>query len=294
MRTGNNKWLLAGISAVAYYTYFLTLNIIRSGIVCAVALLSLLLIFQNRNSGRQFQKEYVFLEFSVLILSATYFYDYWINANRVKVFASKLSMQSGTLLLLIALLCAAAAFYGLNILIDCAANHRTTEKIRGWLKQRHLIKNGLLLFGLLLLQLFQLQRSSLSDRAFLFQIDFKYYFANLLPLLTAYLLLFLIIRKEKSAALVCCILVSLFSVINYYVIQFHGAPLFPSEFANTKAAINVISGYSFVLGPQVFDIIAVLLAELCFIKQIHTSPALKTYKTVMLLAGAAAAAFRRK
>ncbi|MBE7006055.1 MAG: LTA synthase family protein [Ruminococcaceae bacterium] len=291
MKTRSNKWLLTGISAAVFYTYFLTLNIVRSGIVCAAALLSLLLIYQNRNRSRQFLKKYVLLELSIIILSATYFYDYWINANRVKIFASKLSMQSGTLLLLLALLCAAAAFYGLNILITCVVNHQITEKIHGLLKQRPLILNGLLLFGILLLQLFQFQRSSLSDRAFLFQIDFKYYFANLLPLLTIYLLLFLIIRKEKSAALVSCILVSLFSVTNYYVIQFHGAPLFPSEFANTKAAINVLSGYSFVLGPQVFDIIAVLMAELCFIKQMHTSVGWKTYKTVLLLAGAAAAAF---
>ncbi len=38
-----------------------------------------------------------------------------------------------------------------------------------------------------------------------------------------------------------------YSVINIYVVEFHGSPLTIPEFANTRTALNVIDGYSFIV-----------------------------------------------
>lgn len=290
MRTGRGHWFLIGLSGAVFFAFFLTLNIVRSAIVCAAALLSIYLVYRNRNRKLQFHKEYVVLELAVLMLSGTWFYDYWIIAHKVKMIAARFSLQPGMLLLLIALLCAAVSFYGLNVLISCIAEHKLAEKVRIWLQERNPVKNGLLLTFIVLFQIFQLQRSSLSNRDFLFLISFKFIIANFLPLLTVFFLLLLILRKEKYAALVSSLAVSLYSVVNFYVILFHGAPLFPSEFANTGAALNVLSGYSLVIGPQIVDIIALLLVELFLAGKLHTEGR-KLYKTALLLAGTAGASY---
>ena len=286
-----NKWFIISFSAVVFFVLLLSLNIIRASIVFLAALASYYLIYKSRKRDLRFQREYILIELALLMLAATWFFEYWSVAHKVKLIASKLSMQSDALLLLIALFCMAVSFYGLNVLLGCAANHRVVRKFHFWLQGYNLMKRGLLLFLIVSAQLFQLQRSSLDDRAFLFRVSPLYSVANAFFLLMIYMLLLLAFRKERVAAIISCLIVTIYSIANYYVIMFHGSPLFPNEFANARTAWNVLSSYSVKIGTQVIDIIALFLAELYLSRKLPSETTMRITSRILLFGGNVAVVF---
>ena len=78
-------------------------------------------------------------------------------------------------------------------------------------------------------------------------------------------LVVLLVQKWRISLSIVSILLCLWAVANYYTIQFHGSPLFLSEFSNARTAAAVISQYSFHLSPQIVCILLLLAAELCFL-----------------------------
>lgn len=49
------------------------------------------------------------------------------------------------------------------------------------------------------------------------------------------------------------VICTVYAIINVYVVEFHGTPLTIPEFSNTKTALNVLKGYSFIeIKPLIF------------------------------------------
>lgn len=68
-------------------------------------------------------------------------------------------------------------------------------------------------------------------------------------------------RKWLSAIL-CSTMITIYAIINVYVIEFHGTPLTIPEFKNTKTAIDVLHGYSLL---EVMPLIFVFIIGVLFI-----------------------------
>lgn len=57
-------------------------------------------------------------------------------------------------------------------------------------------------------------------------------------------IIYCFVGKVWLAEAICSVICVIYSIINQYVIEFHGSPLTIPEFKNTKTAINVLGGYS--------------------------------------------------
>lgn len=72
----------------------------------------------------------------------------------------------------------------------------------------------------------------------------------------------LITQKIWIADLIATLLLFILSIVNYYVIIYHGMPLSYQEFANFKTAMNVVGNYSFQITMRVMAIIVLFFVGL--------------------------------
>ena len=93
------------------------------------------------------------------------------------------------------------------------------------------------------LLIYVLQTSCLQD---LIPQQAWYFLPALLTMLALMLLLSLLSGRLGRGMCLAAILVTIWGIANHYVLLFHGSPMFLSELANTKTALNVISGYTFL------------------------------------------------
>ncbi len=110
---------------------------------------------------------------------------------------------------------------------------------------------------------FQLQYSCVPSFHSFFQVNTLFIFTNTLAI-GLYSRLACLLFKNKGVALTVAALTTFsWSLINYYVIMFHGSPLFFSEFQNALTAFNVASKYHYSLDHNI--IILVFLSLIQFI-----------------------------
>lgn len=91
---------------------------------------------------------------------------------------------------------------------------------------------------------------------------------NIVCILIVYLLTVACSRRLRGGMWLACLIFGLWSVADYYVILYHGSPLFLSEFRNARTALSVIGGFSFsltvplliLLGIMVFNMFVILWA----------------------------------
>ena len=123
------------------------------------------------------------------------------------------------------------------------------------------LKSALLSVLIIYLQFSQLQFSVHDYIARLFDLKIPFLIFDLLIILAADLLFFLIARRWSAALGIHCVICAVFGVANYHVTEYHGYPLFPSVMANTGAALNVMSGYRPIIDARFWAILILTLAE---------------------------------
>ena len=85
---------------------------------------------------------------------------------------------------------------------------------------------------------------------------------NTLVVLSINLLFALLIRNWKISLTLTTVIFWVYSIADYYVVKFHGSPLYFSEFANVKTAANVLSSYQLEIGIVVINITVIALASI--------------------------------
>ena len=134
-----------------------------------------------------------------------------------------------------------------------------------------------------------------SSQQPLFPAKGTYIVPALLLMLAILLALALVLGRFGRAMLVGSVLCTLWAAANHYVLLFHGSPLFVSELANTRTALNVISGYSFLPDRTLVEILLLLPVELALGKSALRMekaawPKISWKLTLSKLGGAAACA----
>ncbi|MBO4887448.1 MAG: hypothetical protein J5589_03945, partial [Firmicutes bacterium] len=254
--------LICAMLAV-FYSLWLTLSPVRIAMVAALWAVSCLLVCRARDLEPRSSRKEILLLLAVLLFSSVRFYEYWLPSSAVKQLAVKLlSLDTSLFLVLAALLASVFSFFGVLVLLCELRKTKPYTSLRLWFGSRPILKDLILAAALTGAQFLQLQRSSLDHLPSVLRIRFPYLLVDLLVLFSFLLLLVFLVRKVRLGAVILCTLISVFSIANFYVILLHGSPLYPSEFANTKTAFNVLSGYRFSLSPQLFDILALYFLEL--------------------------------
>ena len=96
------------------------------------------------------------------------------------------------------------------------------------------------------LQAFQMHYSTVDGIKHFFTLPFGIILLNVGILLWLNLLAKLLLQKWHFSILLTTVLTTVWSIVNFFVLKFHGSPLFFSEFENMGTALNVIDGYKFV------------------------------------------------
>ena len=127
------------------------------------------------------------------------------------------------------------------------------------LKDRNVIESNVMQMVLCLLICcinFLILQISMRGVWHILSLDIFYGFINLGIMVAFMLLFYAIINKKWLSLLLCSVIITLYAVINVYVIEFHGTPLTIPEFKNTKTALDVLHGYSLIeVVPLVFVVI---------------------------------------
>ena len=165
------------------------------------------------------------------------------------------------------------------------------SKLAWMTREKNAYRYALHVFAVLLvlmLQYWSLETVSLGLRISLFHGGVGTFFCNMCLLLLAESVLALLLGNSKRSLTALSVLIMLWSIANYYTIQFHGSPLFFSEFQNAGTAMAVIGGYRFRVSTEVLFSLLMGLLELFLISAV--APALlRTGSRVRHLAVEAAA-----
>ena len=132
------------------------------------------------------------------------------------------------------------------------------------LKKEQLIY-WLIILGLFFSQSFQLYYSAMPSFSLFFNMGPIMICLNTLVIAAVNLMLVFVFREWSRTLLFTSILFSIWSVANYYVIEYHGSPIFFSEFGSLGAALAVAGSYKYKITKAVVGLSLVFVVEIIMI-----------------------------
>lgn len=192
-------------------------------------------------SQKWIHKKFLLTDISILFIVSESFICRWIVSSKVANVAARLHVSTNTLLFICSMILGVLALK----LIDYVISHISDliEKISGKGKEYHWLASICLIAFMLIGQLLMLQNSSLYP---VFPILASSVFKGLLNFFVLFILNIVIsflCRSYKNGITVSSVVIFLWSIVNYYVVEFHGAPLYFSELINFKTAAAVALSY---------------------------------------------------
>ena len=124
---------------------------------------------------------------------------------------------------------------------------------------------GILVVAVIFSQSFQLNYSAFPSIRNYLHMGIAIICLNALLIACVNLLLRLLFRRWETVLTITSVLSLLWSIANYYVIEFHGSPLFVSEFLNFRAAAAVAGGYEYRISKVVIGLLLVFAVEVFLI-----------------------------
>lgn len=205
-------------------------------------------------------KKYIILDILLVSWLMVRFYSRWGTDSYIMTIISKTNVPLPVMLGIIASVLGAFALHALDTLFFLS------ESLIIYITKRaQIINNPYNLFALLVIVFMQnliLNYSGLQTFESLGRQSIVATLFNTLVILSVNLLLTLLIRNWKISLTLTTVIFWVWSIADYYVVKFHGSPLYFSEFANAKTAANVMSGYQLNIGIVVINITIIALAIL--------------------------------
>ena len=239
-----------------------SLKFIAIVIVASIVLSFLIYLIEKyitHPTYRYVHAKYLLLDMMIVFWTMSRFYSKWSTHSAVMTLADNLNIStvipvgvSATILGIIALHAIDTVLY----LFDCFVIQVA--------KGRFGIQNQYNLPAVLIIVLMQniiLNYSALQTIESIGRQSIIATVLNTFLVLTVNLLFALLIRNWKVSLILTTVLFWVWSVADFYVVKFHGSPLYFSEFANAKTAANVMSGYQLEISAVVIiiTIMAILL-----------------------------------
>ena len=193
------------------------------------------------------------LSLAICIFLLSEFAEKWSASSLISHLASICGFSSHTFLIIGGIISLLVIFPGLSTLIGYiihwAINSISTDPA------------NTVLFTLATLAMsVQLQYSCVLSFQMVFQVKKLFIVSNTFAIWLFIRFVCLKFKNSGIALAIISISTTLWSIVNYYVILFHGSPLFFSEFPNTFTALNVASKYQF----KIDSIVSVLLLLFLF------------------------------
>lgn len=202
-----------------------------------------------------------------LLLGQMYldFYARWTDSRTMLRLTAKLGITPQLLVTIAAvILCAMAFGGGLYAVTRCPA--LLLRKGHDLYEKRPKLAVGLLIIAVSLGEHFLLGYTSLQSFEYAAGCGLPLLVLNLLLAGAVNLLLAALLRSWKSGLIVSGTVVAVWGIVNYYVILFHGSPMFLSELENVKTALAVAGGYTIPIALAPIIVLVLYLLELVLLK----------------------------
>ena len=200
------------------------------------------------------------LGITLTILMAIDFYDRWLPSGMVSRIANALHVSPSILLGVSGLILSVGGFFAL-----CMILNTVLRLFSAWInktKSSQLVMDFLLVLLISTLEYISFEYSSIASFSLVFQKNILVCVFNIGILFAANTVLLLIFQRIKIALTISSVIVFSWSVANYYTIQFHGSPLFFSEFINLRTALTVAGDYNYKITLVVICEILLIAAEI--------------------------------
>lgn len=122
-----------------------------------------------------------------------------------------------------------------------------------------------LVMAVIFAQSFQLNYSAMPSFTVFFQYGLAMILVSMLVIASVNFLLRIFLSRWETVLTITSVAFLLWSVANYYVSEYHGSPLFISEFMSIRAAADVMGGYHYKITNAVIGLLLVFAVELIMI-----------------------------
>lgn len=206
------------------------------------------------------------LPFMATAILSLWFYARWVDSNKVAVLVRYMHLSVESFLMVVTVVLGGISCPLVDELI-CFA-----EAITRWLERKfHFFKAGLSAIALcIMLQYVQMQSSSVVSAVFHPGILLL---LNVAVVLALNLAVVILLQRWKWVLRITSVFFTVWSVVNVYVIQYHGSPMFLSQLKNAGTAMEVLSGYSITPRAEAMACILIGVIEFLLCESIKESVA---------------------
>lgn len=202
------------------------------------------------------------LDLMIAMMLAYDFYTRWLPSSKIALITSLLHLSVSAFLTIIAIILCGFALSVIDIILWSVK--RAYKNIIKEKNQARVNRYLIILF-VIMMQYVSLQYSAISSLSSIVGQRIWIFLLNVLIIVTINLIVVLVVQSWKISLSITSILFCVWSVANYYVILFHGSPLYISELNNTKTAFAVASTYTYNVSLPVILTIVFLLVEMKYI-----------------------------
>lgn len=207
---------------------------------------------------RYLHKENIVPDVVITLIFMMNFFYRWISSYKVAAIAARVHLPEKAMLLCIALLLGFMAIHAIDSVFSIYKYYVICDKnsklVMEW-------ANDFPAFMMIsIIQYLLLFYSTCPSMADVIKQNIVVIFLNAAYIMAFNLFLYIVIRRKKVVYIISTLMVTVWSIGNYYVIKFHGSPLYFSEFANTMTAVKVMSGYKFGISKEILVIAVTALA----------------------------------
>ena len=252
-------------------------------IACGSILSMIVFYFYDKLQwGRYTKKRYFTIDILIIILLVKDFYDQWLPSSKIAFIADKVGMSVNVFLEIVAVILGIMSLGTIHWIIMKAGS--CLEKLFG---ERQGAYQNICIFAIVMLQYLSLQYSSTQSLEYILHQNLKIIVLNLLIVFTVNMVAVIILQKWRVTLSLTSTFFCFWSIANYYVILFHGSPLYLSELVNVKTATAVMSTYEY--NPSVaivFAVFALIVEFQCifqFVLDKYTTAWYKNFMTRFLL-----------
>lgn len=256
--------ILLFLSIAANGILFCQFNLKQIAVVLAASLLFSCIIWlleKKITHPEQYafiHKKFIILDILLISWLMIRFYSRWGTHSLIMTFISDMNLSLPLVLGIVSCILGVIALHAMDTIFVLAESLLTQVN-----KKDQVIDTAYNLLALLVIVFMQnmiLNYSGLQTFVMFGQQSIVATVFNTLVILSVNLLFALLIRNWKISLTLTTVIFWVYSIADYYVVKFHGSPLYFSEFANVRTAANVLSSYQLEIGIVVIIISIIALA----------------------------------
>lgn len=197
------------------------------------------------------------------------FYKKWLPSSQVAAIARRLGLTTRSFLMITAIILGLFSVFFFVIILS-KVKVLLADKFSGFGWWSWAVKYFMIAV-IVTIQFVQLENSALYEAYVLIGRSVLITLVNIWVVLAFNLLVVIIVQSWRVTLVISSFLFFEWSIVDYYVVMFHGSPLFLSELVNIRTAAQVASGYHFPFTMNVGEIIVLfvfcLISSLVYVQR---------------------------